>query len=52
MKVKKLGINLILGGHRELEVFEVKNARLVVGLRCNDWNGSRHIIGIGIGLSY
>ena len=33
VKVKKLGINLILGGHRELEVYEVKNSRLVVGLK-------------------
>jgi putative NIF3 family GTP cyclohydrolase 1 type 2 len=33
VKLKKLGINLILGGHRELELYEVKNSRLVVGLK-------------------
>ena len=41
VKVKKLGGNLILGGHRELEVCEVKNSRLVVGLKCSDRSGSR-----------
>ena len=47
VKGKELGINLILGGDRVLEVFEVKNSRLVVGLRCNDWSGSRRIICTG-----
>ena len=41
VKVKELGINQILGGHRELEVFEEKNSRLVVGLKGNGRNGSR-----------
>jgi hypothetical protein len=31
-------------GHRELDVFEVKNSRLVVGLKCSDWTSSRLII--------
>ena len=52
VKGKELGINLILGGHGELEAFEAKNSRLVVGLRCNDWRGSRLIIFIFTGLSY
>ena len=43
VKSKELGINLILGGHRGLEVFEVKNWRLVVGLKCSDRTGSRRI---------
>ena len=29
VKVKELGINLILGGHRELKVFEVKKTRTI-----------------------
>ena len=44
VKVKKLGSKLILGGQGELEAFKVKNSRLVVGLRCNDWSGSRRLI--------
>ena len=43
VKVKELGSNLILGGHREVEAFEVKNSRLVVGLKCRDRTGSRLI---------
>ena len=30
-------------GHRELDVFEVKNSRLVVGLKCSDRTGSRTV---------
>ena len=52
VKVKKLGINLILDGQGELEAFEVKNSRLVVGLKCNNWSGSRPISFIGTGLSH
>jgi len=52
MKLKKLGINLILGGHGELEVFEVKKSRLVVGLKCSDRTGSRLIICTFTVLSY
>ena len=50
VKAKELGINLILGGHPEVEVFEEKKSRLVVGLRCNDWIGSWLTIYLGIGL--
>ena len=52
VKIKKLGINLILDGQGELEAFKVKISRLVVGLKCNDWSGSRRISFIGTALSY
>ena len=52
VKAKELPINLVLVGHRKLEVFEVKNSRLVVGLKCSDRTGSRRISCIGTVLSY
>ena len=52
VKVKKLGSKLILGGQGELEAFKAKNSRLVVGLKCNDWSGSRIIYFIGAALSH
>ena len=39
-------------GHRELDVFEVKNSRLVVGLKCSDRASSRLIICTFTVLSY
>ena len=52
VRVKKLVSKLILGGQGELEAFKVKNTRLVVGLKCNDWSGSRIICFIGAALSH
>jgi hypothetical protein len=52
VKAKEPGINLILGGHPEVEVFEVKKSRLVVGLKCSDRTGSRLIICTFTVLSY
>ena len=52
VKIKKLGINLILDGQGELGGFKVKISRLVVGLKCNVWSGSRRISFIGTALSH